>query len=491
MRLFRWKLLLAILILVSLAGRLYVIAHTDGMWWDEAVYLGLGRALFENRYTLEPGIALESFRPPATAVLVSTFHSSAQAARSLVAALSALSVLAVYCLGKELFGRKEGLAAAAFTGTSYLFVFFSSKVMSEPLFIMLFSVSAIFFARWHKSGRLKELFLCGAVAGGAFMTRYLAYALVLAYIIYLLSPLLKKRLPEPRPLAALLSGFLVSLVPWFWIGQHYYGSPVGSFVTNFNIWTFSFAQTFLEGLWMLGSSLNYVWAFLLIGLYALYRNRRKRSGPAWVLVLVLAISVVFFLGSSHKEPRYLLSFFPAYAVLAGAGAERLLYKGGAWKAGAVITIAALSVTTMSMGLQDAWGDRHSASGLYQAALELQSLTYPGEPILTQSYPYVYLVGRGAVTYCGNCLDNEGWEECQAQIIARTWSPSAIRPLMEKHNITYILSYRFELMNPARTVAYLDREFEKVESWGQWGEPEAVVIYRANVTAQSSPGAPSV
>ncbi|GEM_PF-2089154 len=480
MKLSRWGALLALVVLASLAGRLYVISQSGGLWWDEAVYLGLGRALSSYQYTLEPGVPLESFRPPVTPLVISSFYWSADYARCFVALISIFSVLAVYRLGRDALGETGALFAAAFTATSHLFVFFSSKIMSEPIFIVLFSHSMIMFSSWSRGRDKKDLFLCGALAGAAFMTRYLAYVLVLAYIVYFLSPLARKRMPEFRPLAALLSGFILSLIPWFWIGQAYYGNPVGAFVTNFNIWTFSFAQTLLEGLHMLASSLNYAWVFLAFGLFVLHSKRRRRNPALMVSVLVLVISLAFFLGSGHKEPRYLLSFFPAYALLAGLGAREAMLNGR-WKKLAVAAVCVLSVTSLAYGLSMAWEDRDSASGLYQAALFLEGKTGPGESVLTQSYPYVYLVGRKAVPYCENYIVNDAWEACQAQIIARTWEATAVLPLLEKHNITYVLSYKFELMNPARTIAYFDREFEKVKSWGQWGEPEAVVVYRANQT----------
>lgn len=484
MKISHWKAIVAVIVLVSLAGKLYVISQTDGLWWDEAVYIGLGRALSSNQYTLDPELPLESFRPPMTPLITSSFYWSAQYSRALIAFISLLSVLAAYYLGKEVLGEDAGLLAAAFTATSHIFVFFSAKLMSEPLFIIFFSLSLIFFSRWTKRSERWDMLLCGIFAGAAFMTRYLAYALVLAYIIYFLAPLARKKKPDVRSLSHFLAGFVASLVPWFWIGYVYYGNPVGSFITNLNIWTFSFSQTFLEGLSMMSGTLNYVWIFLAIGLLTFYQSRRKRRDSLWICVAVLAISVAFFLGSSHKEARYLLSFMPAYVLLAAFGAERVFHMGDAWKRLAVAAICVLSVASLAYGLSAAWEDRHSASGLYYASQELAGLAYPGEYILTQSYPYVYMAGMRAVNYCDNYVNNEAWEACQAQIIARTWEATSALPLLEKYNITYILSSKFELMNPARTVAYFNREFEKVKSWEQWGDPDAIAIYRVNVTSQA-------
>ncbi len=488
MRLSRWKLLVAIIILISLAGKLYIVYYTDGLWWDEAVYLGLGRNLFDNHYTLEPGVPLESFRPPMLPVITSSFYWSPLLARSLVAVMSLVAVLAVYFLGKELFGEKEGLIAALFTGTSYLFVFYSSKLMTEPLFIILFSLSLILFSRWSKSGEGRDILACGMLTGAAFMTRYLAYVLILAYLAYLLHPIIRKEKPDLKATGGFLLGIIASLLPWFLVGYIYYGNPVGGFITNFNIWSFSFSQTLLEGLQMLGSSFGYIWIFLAFGLYTIYRVERKRTGPVWTMLIVIVISILFFLGSSHKEARYLLSFFPAYVIIAAMGARRALRKGTLVKAAVVVAIAAVSIATMFLAFQYAWADRHSGAPLYQASLFLANSTAPGDSILTQSYPYVYLAGRKAVPYCDNYVVNDAWEACQAQIIARTWDPSQVEPLLEKHNITYILSYKFELMNTRKAISYFDRYFEKVKAWEYWSDPDAVVVYRVanqNATVSSS------
>lgn len=439
-----------VLLIFSLFAKFVLIPFNQGMWWDEAVYLSLGRSITQGFYSLEQNITLETFRPPLFPLIISPLHGSVLAARFFVAIMSIIAVFCIYLLGKEIFNKRTGLIAALFTSAGFYFVFFTTKVLSEPLLIIMISMSMYFFHKWTKEGKTIQIYLAGIFAALAFLTRYFGAILFFSYIAYfILSKKKDKRILE------FLSGYFIVLSPWFFMNQLYYGNPLGALYANLGYYLkeviIPLSRTFNEVLLVMGLTL----ITMPIGFILAAKNYRKHLQILSFLVLSLA----FFAILHHKEPRYLLSFYPVYSIIAACGLNQFS-KFNKTKF-VVPVILSLLMIPMMWGLQASWIDRASASGLINATHELKSLTMPGEVVLAQSYPYVYYFAeRSARKF--PYIEEE---------VANT---------VRNNSIRYVLYHKFEDGNPEYAAEYFKR-FEIVKRFEEWKDTEAVIIYRINET----------
>ena len=73
------------------------------LWWDEAVYLSLGKSILKGKYEITPD--RDTFRPVLFPVLValSFLVDGEFLVRTLVAIFSIFSIISAYYMGKKLF----------------------------------------------------------------------------------------------------------------------------------------------------------------------------------------------------------------------------------------------------------------------------------------------------------------------------------------------------------------------------------------------------
>ena len=106
----RLEIVTVALVLLISAFPLAVYYETNqGLWWDEAVYLGLAQNMIagEGYFLNAPGT--ESFRPPLFPGLIAfswLFTGPVEAAARLIPFIAAITaVLMTYVLGRELYGH--------------------------------------------------------------------------------------------------------------------------------------------------------------------------------------------------------------------------------------------------------------------------------------------------------------------------------------------------------------------------------------------------
>jgi 4-amino-4-deoxy-L-arabinose transferase-like glycosyltransferase len=458
---------LTLMIALLIALEIWSVSFNSGAWWDEAVYLGLGRGIMEGRYSMGESGPIESFRPPLYPFAISAVSWSIEYSRMISVIFSAISILAVYLFVKENFGKKAALVASLLLATNAVFLFFSSKVLSESLFIFLSSLALLFFSRWKKTGKYRFILFSGILSGMCFITRYFATILIVSVMFYLAFLVAKAGKKKRRILASAciyLLSFSAVLIPWFGIGAAYYGSPLGSYFYNIEVYSYSDPLSMADLSW--ANPFPYFLEFfqlssllIAIGL-AIFSFRRKWNESGLFLVIIAAFSFAFFIALPHKELRYLLSFSPAFMAIAGYGAACLFEMKRPIRLGAVIIILLAASSGIFYGINMSWNDRYAASGLIQACGYLKEITAENETIMSSSYPYVYYFsGRRAITI------SAGGEE-----MLKTVREGGIR---------YILFYRFEPGNPGYAEKYLaeSTDFEKTKLFYQWGDSEAVIIYK--------------
>jgi 4-amino-4-deoxy-L-arabinose transferase-like glycosyltransferase len=253
-----------------------------------------------------------------------------RAGRIMTAVLGALTVLAAYLAGRALWGRPEGLAAAAFVAVSPLHVAHSFQ-LAVDVPTGLFAALALWGAarRLGAPPRWGDYALAAAFAGLAAGTKYTAvFAVVPLVVAHFLGPWparppVWKRVVDPRLLAALVLVPLVFLAttPYAvldreafardvaWEGSHYASGHAGAEAEGKT----SLARylKLLEGdLGPEGIALVVLGAVLLV--------RRDPRG----LAVVLAFPLVYLLFVGRFPvffPRNLAPVVPGLALLAGAG----------------------------------------------------------------------------------------------------------------------------------------------------------------------------
>ena len=463
--------------LLSFAGMLALTALNQGLWWDEAVYLSLGRAIQSGQYTLDPTYSLESFRPPLFPLLLSPLVNSIILSRIFVFIVSILAAVSVYFLTKEVFNEKTAMWSLLLFTTSYLFIFFSEKILSEPLFIIFVSLSLMYFSRFTKAGTGKCLALSGLFAGLAFMTRYIGFLLILSYLLYFAYSLYRKNIRFSQFGIFIFALFLVSL-PWTVLSAVYYQNPIGGFIENIKVFSLStgydiFVSNFLNLFGYQGLTALLIPVLLFFSVY--FSRKQKLQGGQGLVFLAFFVFIIYFLLLPYKEIRYFLSFLPIISALSAFGLTRILDSfRNPWPVIAVILV--LSIASMLVGFQAGWENRLASVSMIEASQYLKTLDTG--TVLTQMYPYVYYFsGKNSVQFCENHFVNPGFEECQEDLITNNFNPEKITELVNKYNIKYVLFYRLEPTNPEKIYNYLESrpDFRKIQSFEEFGA-EAAAIY---------------
>jgi len=450
-----------LIIVVSIVTIFLAAFVNQGMWWDEAVYLGLGRNIGNGFYSLERGEMTDTFRPPFFPLLIFPFSESVFLARMAVAIFSVFAVLATYCMARELLGKDGALLAALFLSTNQLFVFFSTKILSESLFITFLSLSLLFFLR---RARPMSAFASGVFAAAALMTRYLGTILALSYALWFIWSCIRKRDQKTLREAGLVTlGFVISILPWLAMSQIYYGSVLGAYLDNLATYSGAFSTEFSLLFQDVYSVFGFQIIFVIIGLYAFIKA--KKSAYGFLLACLFLLPLVFFFMAFHREPRYLLSYMPVYAIFCGKAVEFKRIKIGKKSVNSARYLASFAIivciAALFTGASNFWNDRLSGENLVQASYYLKNMTSNDSVIMTESRPYIfYFAERGAVRFPEKRED--------------------IGEIIKEYNVKFILAYKFEPGNPPYVADYFRNspDFKLVKSYEQWGDPEAVRIYRA-------------
>jgi 4-amino-4-deoxy-L-arabinose transferase-like glycosyltransferase len=425
------------------------------MWWDEAVYLGLGRNIEKGFYSLDREELVDTFRPPLFSLMISPFSNSILFSRILVIIFSVLSIAMTYYLSKELFGKDVALLSSLFLSTNQFFVFFSTKILSESLFIFFISLSLLFFLRRRKP---VNAFASGLFAGLALMTRYLGTIIVASYAFYSIYIFYRKREMKLFNEVIFISlGFAISIFPWLALSQVYYGSIWGAYFTNLSVYSGSIASDFSSYFADIYSVFGLQLIFIIVGIYVMLRQ--EKTGYKFLLVSLLILPLLFFSFAFHRESRYVLSYMPVYAIFCGLALRFESKNFGKYLKYLPLAAVLVCVISLFTGLSYAWNDRVSGESLVEGSLYLKNITQESDIVMTESRPYIYYFSeRRAVRFPD--------------------SPEDVSRVIEYYKVKFIFVYKFEPGNPPYVADYFGKNsgFGLVKKYEQWGDPEAVRIY---------------
>jgi 4-amino-4-deoxy-L-arabinose transferase-like glycosyltransferase len=325
-----------LLILLASFAIFLIFLPLDELWWDPAVYIGIGKYLWSGG---ESGF-IEPSRPLMLPFLLGFFWkigvNEAIAAQALALLFSLGTLILTYMLGKRLHGEYVGLLAAFFVAFTPTFLFFSSQALTEipSTFFLLLGIN-LFFRQRHLEA--------GMWMGVAFATRYFqAFFIVIFFIALLL--LRKKR--KKTSLIPMLKGFLLVVIPLLLLFMAMYSNPLKPFTLQYELSTSTgviYGQPFFFYFVSLLKE-----NFFLLAMCALpfLKNREETKIIAIPALLTLLVYSIF----PHKEIRILLVILPLLFIVASYTIVSLGHRWGNTFPQVPIVFALLVLVWLSISL---------------------------------------------------------------------------------------------------------------------------------------------
>ncbi len=417
---------LVLSVILILVPSIFLINFYQGYWWDEAVYLGLAKSLSNGYYQINQN--QEMFRPPFLPFMLSFFLFLGNL-RLISVLFAVASVIITYLFAKELYGKKIAIIAALFLSTSHLFIFYSQKVLAEPVFCALFTLALYAFYKGVEKNK-KYLPLAGVAAALCFLTRYPGFLLIPIFSAYIVLRIFEKKgrgkilqrlLSKELALAAVL--FIIILIPWLWHNHLVYNDLLGAFksqqatLVGEGPWYYYLRHAFEEFGFAIIFSIP-AFAFMLFS--------RKNSDKLLLLsIIFLLLFFSFFV--IRKDMRYLIAFASVFYIFSAYGVQSF----GKWigKEKIILIFAALfALFSFSTGLSMCYYDLGSGASMVSASLWLKNNTAADSYIIADNYPVInYFSERKALMYPG--------------------SLSLFEKYVDEYNITYCVVDNWEPTTP--------------------------------------------
>lgn len=268
--------------------------------------------------------------------------------RTLAAVLCMLGVLAVFWVGRRLWGRMEGIAAAAVLSFAFLPVAYSRVAVTDVGALLPVAFALYASVRVYEEGQRKHYVLGGAMAGLAFGFKYTAGLVLLPLAIATLARVLRDR-------RAIFDGLIALAVA---IGVFFVTNPY-VFINFSDAWhqlkgeqqlAGKFAKLGQEGdhgptYYLNSLTWGFGWAASIAALIGAGLEARR----SWMRALLLAaVPVALFIYLSTQVRffgRWFLPAYPALALLAGVSIAWVvrLIPGGRLVRGAALAAVGLLV----------------------------------------------------------------------------------------------------------------------------------------------------
>jgi hypothetical protein len=254
-----------------------------------------------------------------------------EASRGLAALLCLVGVAAVYFAGRQLWGRRTGLVAAAILCFAFLPVAFSRIAVTDVGTLAPVALVLLFSVRMHETGRLRFCAAAGLAAGLAIGFKYTAGLVLLVPALALVLPLVARRstlrgaaLGALVVVAGALLAFFVTN-PFFFIdlgtalhqlrGQAELAGNEAKFGQENDTGVLYYLDSLTWGLGWVAAFAAAAGAVLLA--------RGERALLALLLVFPLAL-LVYLSVQSRFFGRWLLPVYPMLALLAGYAVVRAI-----------------------------------------------------------------------------------------------------------------------------------------------------------------------
>lgn len=330
-----------LIIALSFLVRVYffIDAHSQTLWWDEAEYMATAKHwTFGVPYDINPQ------RPPlfqlAAASLLWLGLGEGSLKFLLVLLPSVCTIGLIYFVGKELFGKRIALIAAAASSTVWSFLFWSIRFQPDFFSLSFQLLSVLFFWKTFKEGKRSFAILTGLFVALAFYFKISALLVPLSFLIFIL---LKEGLlfVQNKNYWIIFFSFLISLIP-FGIWQYaLFGNPAAfapSYIGGTGIgqgWEwgwgtldffYQFPKPLFFVLFLVGLARFLIRVAISADLYI--KNKEMRLDPALfssILLLVVALFYIFYI-RGVIEDRWVFLIIPFIMYFSAKGLDTIAEK---------------------------------------------------------------------------------------------------------------------------------------------------------------------
>lgn len=361
-----WLLGIAAVTALGVALRAYGIDGPSFKIWDDFFGLRVAEKGFADILHFlahQPFDPYQEFQPPLYYLIVHAFlelgRTDAMARMTGVLAGS-LTIPALYCLGRTLFGRGAGLCAALLMAVSVYHIEYSQQIRNYVLFLLFATWSMYCFAAWLVERRKTGLWLYCVSTVAMLYTSYMASVVVMAqaliWVVFTCADFRfgpRTALKRQVPFMAAMAMAGLCYLPWFPRQSRMY-SVLSQITGNTNppIWDTlhgtirEFSSYYCETLGYFEVAVPFM---LLAGVGVILAFRKRRPG-AILLLLWAAVTLLVVFGFNrqglHVRTRHLIALLPVlflflgYTLSWGAGLLR-----GPWKpvAAALAAVCLLNV----------------------------------------------------------------------------------------------------------------------------------------------------
>ena len=197
------------------------------------------------------------------------------------------------------------MIATSFLATAPWIIYYSQRILTETLFMMLFTASI--FLIHLSTEKKKYLPLTFALFGLAFLTRYQGILLLAIFLIYILI-IKRTSIIKTKEFLLPLIVFFIILVPWFYIGFTYYSNPYELYVDQMKNGLINPPGTFQGPFYFYIINSIGIFGISIILLPLFFREKIFRNKFNILLFISMIIIILFFSIMERKEYRYLISF---------------------------------------------------------------------------------------------------------------------------------------------------------------------------------------
>jgi 4-amino-4-deoxy-L-arabinose transferase-like glycosyltransferase len=309
-------------LLISLIGRVWYTLQNTILFWDTAMYIGIGKFI----YTKGAIGIFESFRPVLYPLILGgawKIGLNPVIVGKILAIIACLALIFLtYRIGERM-RKNAGLYAAILIGFSPVVLAFSNAPLTDIPSACLTVLAAYLFLKGKD-------FSAGLVAALAFLMRFPQILIGVVFGLTLLIQLISKRMSlRDFSIACtrMATGFLVLTIPYFLANIKLYGNALypittaNTVVANSVHYTAQHYVYYIKGLFIQNPFI----IFALIALLVFFKKYKDIRAQKTVVLCCLAIAVLggYFSQAIHQELRYGIAFLPYITLLAGYGIARL------------------------------------------------------------------------------------------------------------------------------------------------------------------------
>lgn len=374
---------------------------------DGVGYALVGKNLFSGEgFSLRGGPEL--IHPPFYPILIGLFWfftGNLEYSGQMVSIIAtALLVIPIYYLAKQMYGRKVALVCAGFTIVFPPLVYGSTEIRCEPLYTLLLISSVALSWQTLRSTNIFWAFLTGLMIGLAYLTHSMGIIFIPIFIVLLLFSRFFVSRPTKKWILAkivllLVSFIIVSLPYWFFLHRH-----TGKWLISGNTAYIQFSETHLSG----GNLERDSFIFSEEPSWVKYKNSRfSQSGGGMIGFAISHPGKLF-----RVVMKNFLSIYPKMV----ENAERLRVSSSIVKTSLLFILSVILIGLF----KSIWDRRFTGKEFYLMIILLSAsvfLLFHIEPRYFFPYLPILILGLAKVT-----VEIEGWLRRKFSNSNRIFSP---------------------------------------------------------------------